>query len=93
MALRMVSLKGSKTEGWIARKGIPADARVEYKRLYGIRQEAILRVPAGTTEAQAKAQFGQWQAEVETQIERIRAAANGPGEPLTKLNALALAGR
>jgi hypothetical protein len=28
-----------------------------------------------------------------TQIERIRAAANGEGQPLTKLNALALAGR
>ena len=25
MALRMVSLKGSKTSGWIARKGIPVD--------------------------------------------------------------------
>jgi hypothetical protein len=70
MALRMVALKGSKTDGWIARKGIPADARAEYKRLHGVGQEAILRVPAGTTEAQAKAQFGHWQAEVETQIER-----------------------
>jgi hypothetical protein len=93
MALRMVSLKGSKAEGWMARKGIPADARIEYKRLYGTLREVILRVPAGTSEAQAKAQFGQWQAEVETQIERIRAAAKGAGEPLTKLNALALAGR
>lgn len=93
MALRMVSLKSNKTGEWVARKGIPADARAEYKRLYGVGHEAILRVPAGTSKAQAKAQLGQWQAEVETQIERIRAAANGEGQPLTKLNALALAGR
>jgi integrase len=93
MAIRMVSLKSSKTGEWIARKGIPADVRAEYKRLYGVGHEAILRVPAGTSKAQAKARLGEWQAEVEIQIERIRAAANGAGEPLTKLNALALAGR
>jgi integrase len=93
MALRMVSLKSSKTGEWIARKGIPADARAQYKRLYGVGQEAILRVPAGTSKAQAKAQHGQWLAEVETRIERIRAAAKGEGQPLTKYNALALAGR
>jgi hypothetical protein len=46
-------------------------------------------VPASTSKAQAKAQLGQWQAEVETQIEPIRAAAKGEGQPLTKLNALA----
>jgi hypothetical protein len=88
----MVSLKGSKSAGWVARKGIPADARREYKRLNGVGQEAVLRVPAGNSEAQAKAQLGQWLAEVETRIERIRAAARGEGQPLTKLNALALAG-
>jgi hypothetical protein len=93
MAIRMVSLKSSRSGEWIARKGIPADARAEYKRLYGVGREAVLRVPANTSKAQAKARLGQWQAEVETQIERIRAAANGEGHPLTKLNALALAGR
>jgi integrase len=92
MAVRMVSLKGSKTRGWIARKGIPVDVRAEYKRLYGVAHEVILRVPAGTSEAQAKAQLGQWLAEVETQIERIRTAANGLGQPLTPRNALALSG-
>ena len=92
MALRMVSLKGSKSRGWVARKGVPADARGEYKRLYGVGREAILRVPAGISEAQAKTQLGQWLAEVETRIERIRAAAKGAGQPLTQRNALALAG-
>jgi hypothetical protein len=89
----MVSLKSSKTGEWVARKGIPADARAEYKRLYGVGHEAILRVPSSTSKAQAKARLGQWQAEVETQIERIRAAAKGIGQPLTVRNALALSGR
>ena len=54
MAVRMISLKGSKRRGWIARKGIPADARAEYKRLYGVGREAILRVPAGTPRLKPK---------------------------------------
>ncbi|MDO9062313.1 MAG: hypothetical protein Q7U92_25270, partial [Bradyrhizobium sp.] len=89
----MAALNTSKTGATKARKVIPKDARVEYKRLYGVGREAILRVPAGTSKAQAKARHGQWLAEVETRIERIRAAARGDGQPLTKLNALALAGR
>jgi hypothetical protein len=63
MALRMVSLKNRKTGEWVARKGIPADVRADYKRLYGVGREVILRVPAGTSKAQAKARLGQWQAE------------------------------
>ena len=92
MALRMVSLKRSKTGEWIARKAIPADARAEYRSLHGVGREVILRAPASTSKAQAKAQLGQWLAEVETRIERIRAAARGTGQPLTQRNALALAG-
>ena len=93
MAILMASLNSSKTGQFVARKVIPKDARAEYKRLYGVSTEAILKVPAGTPKAQAKATHGQWLAEVETRIERIRAAARGTGQPLTKLNALALAGR
>ena len=93
MALRMASLTPNKTGGLIARKAIPADVRAQYKQLHGVSREAILRVPVGTPKSQAKAQHGQWLAEVETRIERIRAAAKGEGQPLTKLNALALAGR
>ncbi len=78
MPIRMVALNRSRTGEWIARKSIPKDARA--------------KLPADTSKAQAKARLGQWLAEVETRIERIRAAANGKGLPLTKLNALALAG-
>jgi hypothetical protein len=93
MAVLMVSLNSTKTGDFVARKAIPKDARAEYKRLHGVRREAILKIPAGTPKAQAKALHGQWLAEVETRIARIRAAAKGEGQPLTKLNALALAGR
>ena len=93
MAILMVSLNPTKTGEFVARKVIPKDARAEYKRLHGVSAEALFKAPAGTPKAQAKAQHGEWLAEVETRIERIRAAATGTGQPLTKLNALALAGR
>jgi integrase len=93
MAVVMVSLNPTKTGEFVARKVIPKDARAEYKRLHGVGREARLKIPAGTPKAQAKALHGQWLAEVETRIERIRAAAKGTGQPLTQRNALALSGR
>jgi hypothetical protein len=93
MPIRMAALNHSTIGATKSRKSIPKDVRAEYKRLYGVGHEAILVVPAGTSKAQAKALQGQWLAEVETRIERIRAATKGAGQPLTKLNALALAGR
>jgi integrase len=93
MPLLMASLNSTKSGAFVARKAIPKDARAAYKRLYGVSQEAILKVPTGTPKARAKALHGEWLAEVEVRIERIRAAAKGEGQPLTKLNALALAGR
>ncbi len=93
MPIRMAAQNLSATGAKKSRKAIPKDARAEYKRLYGVSHEAILVVPAGTSIAQAKALHGQWLAEVETRIERIRAAAKGTGQPLTQRNALALSGR
>lgn len=93
MAVRMAALKSTTNGETKSRKAIPEDVRAEYKRLYGVSREAILKVPAGTSAARAKALHGQWLAEVETRIERIRAAAKGEGQPLTRLNALALSGR
>src|SRR5438477_2362840 len=92
MPVRMAALNSTATGETKSRKAIPKDARAEYKRLYGVSHEAILVVPAGTSKAQAKALHGEWLAEVETRIERIRAAAKGSGQPLTQRNALALAG-
>ena len=93
MPVRMAALNLSKTGATKSRKAIPKDVRADYKRLYGVSREAILVVPAGTSKAQAKALHGQWLAEVETRIERIRAVAKGTGQPLTVRNALALSGR
>jgi hypothetical protein len=89
----MAALNLSATGATKSRKAIPKDVRADYKRLYGVSHEAILIVPAGTSKAQAKALHGQWLAEVETRIERIRAVAKGTGQPLTIRNAMALSGR
>jgi len=93
MALRMVELVRAKGGGFIARKGIPADVRDDYERLYGVRWEAQLRIPSGTPIPFAKSQHGEWLAEIETRIAALRAQRNGEGQPLTRLNAIALAGR
>jgi integrase len=93
MALRMVALNRASDGRWFARKGIPEDVREEYARLYGVRREAHLKLPADTAKHEAKAQLGEWGAEIETRIETLRAKKNGEGQPLTRLNAIALAGR
>jgi len=46
-----------------------------------------------TPRAQARLQLAEWTAEIETRIETLRARKNGEGQPLTKVNAIALAGR
>lgn len=93
MALRMVGLKRASDGRWFARKGIPADIREDYARLYGVKREAHLKLPADTPHHEAKARRGEWEAEIETRIATLRAKLNGEGRPLTRLNAIALAGR
>lgn len=93
MALQMVGLIRIADGRWSARKAIPNDVREDYARLYGIKREAILKLPADTPQPQAKARFAEWIAEVETRIDTLRAQRNGEGQPLTRLNAIALAGR
>jgi hypothetical protein len=93
MAVRMVALVRSPNGEFVARKGIPADVREAYARLYNVTWEAQLKLPAGTPKHEAKARLGEWLAEVETRIAALRATANGHGQPLTRINAIALAGR
>jgi hypothetical protein len=92
MALRMVSLKRSKSGRWTARKGIPADVRGEYFRLYGQRREALFGAPEGCSHAEAKVLLAEWIAPVETRIDAIRKSVRGEGLPLTRKEALGLAG-
>jgi hypothetical protein len=93
MALRMVGLIRGKSGEWFARKGVPADVRDEYERLYGVRWEVHLKLSGDTAKHEAKKLLAEWTAEVETRIAALRAQKNGEGQPLTKLNAIALAGR
>jgi integrase len=93
MAGLMAALKRSKRGGFTARKVIPSSIRVPYARLYGVSWEEKLSIPAGTSLHEAKARCGEWIAEVENRIATLRAGANGEGQPLTKHNAHALAGR
>jgi len=93
MALRMVALTRAADGRWSARKAIPEDVRDEYGRLYGVRREALLKLAGDTPKHDAKRQLGEWVAEIEVRIATMRAKKNGEGQPLTKLNAIALAGR
>lgn len=93
MALRMVALNRIADGRWFARKVIPEDVREHYARLYGFKREAHLKLPADTSRHEAKTRLGEWEAEIETRIAALRAKANGQGMPLTRLNAIALAGR
>ena len=89
----MASLNRMTAGAFVARKGIPADVRDEYFRLFGVRWEERLSLPAQTPRHEAKTRLGEWTAEIETRIETIRASARGDGQPLTQRNAHALAGR
>lgn len=93
MAVKMVALNRNKAGEWVARKGIPIDVREAYKRHYAVRREALFKAPANTSKAHAKAQCAEWIAEVETRIATLRAAEKGEGQPLTRINAIALAGK
>jgi integrase len=88
----MVGLTRSKSGYWVARKAIPADVRDAYFKLYKIRREAILKLPAGTSKHEAKTRLAEWVAQVETRISSLRASQRGEGQPLTAINAHALAG-
>ena len=93
MALRMVALNRIADGRWFARKVIPKDVREQYARLYGFKREAHLKLPADTPRHEAKMRLGEWGAEIETRIATLRAQRNGEGQPLTRVNAIALAGR
>jgi integrase len=78
---------------WFARKVIPKDVREDYQRLFGVKREAHFRLPVDTPKHEAKARHGEFVAEIETRIATLRARRNGDGRSLTRLNAIALAGR
>jgi hypothetical protein len=89
----MAALNQLKNGQFLSRKVIPADVRDAYARLYGVRREAQLRQAADTPRHEARTRHLEWMAEIETRIETIRAQKKGIGRPLSRLDAIALAGR
>lgn len=77
MALRMVGLSFSKSGGYVARKGIPKDVRGDYSKLYGVGWEERFTLSGEFSRAVAKAKHGEWLAEIETRIEKLRAHRTG----------------
>lgn len=91
--IRMTSLRRAKNGDWFARKRIPHDVRSAYESAHGKRQEERFRLSASLSQGAAAQAFRDWDAEVSSRIERLRAKARGEGEPtLTPRQAHALAG-
>ena len=93
MALLMAKLNRSTTGAYVARKVIPKDVRTDYAARYGMSWEEKFYLGASVSEHEAKARFGEWLADIETRIGKLRAARQQAPEPLTRQNAYALAGR
>jgi integrase len=93
MALLMAKLNRSSTGAYVARKVIPKDIRSDYAARYGIAWEEKFYLGPSVSEHEAKARFGEWLADIETRIGRLRAARQQAPEPLTRQNAYALTGR
>src|SRR4051812_46918941 len=93
MAAFMVALERRKLGGYVARKAIPKDVRQEYAALYGMAWEEKFHLGSSVSQHEAKARFGEWLADIETRIGKLRAATRQTPEPLTRQNAYALAGR
>jgi integrase len=91
--IRMTTLSRAKNGDWFARKRIPEDVRSAYQRSHGKRQEERFRLSASVAQGTAMQEFRDWDAEVSSRIERLRAKSRGEGEPsLTPRQAHALAG-
>lgn len=92
MAVPMTTLRRDRNGRWFARKGIPKDVREAYKAAYGVSQEARFTRPAWLSAGRAKQEFREWDADVSSRIENLRAKLRGEGETLTQRQARALAG-
>ena len=88
----MVTLSQDSGGNYKARKRLPDDVREEYGRQYRARHEAKFFRPASTKPHEAKRDFSEWVAEVESRIDTIRKQRKGEGIALTRQQARALAG-
>ncbi len=88
----MIRLRQDRSGNYIARKRLPDDVREEYARRHGPRFEAKFLARASVGAPAAKQKFREWDAEVTSRIEAIRAERKGEGIALTRQQARALAG-
>lgn len=93
MTIPMTSLTRAKNGDWFARKGIPQAIRESYKAAHGVSQEERFRRPASMPMGQAKQELRDWDAEVTSRIERLKAQQTGGGVALTFREARGLAGQ
>jgi hypothetical protein len=77
----MVTLVRGPDGAYRARKRLPNDVREEYGRQYDARHEAKFFRPANTKPHEAKRDFGEWIAEVESRIDTIRKQREGEVSP------------
>lgn len=80
----MVHLRQDSKGNFITRRRLPDDVRDEYGRRYGARHEAKFFAPASLGTNTAKQRFREWDAEVTSRIDAIRAELTGEGIALTK---------
>jgi hypothetical protein len=91
--IRMTSLRRAKNGDWFARKRIPHDGRSAYERAHGKHQEKRFRRSASLSQGAATQAFRDWDADVSSRIETLRAKVRGEGEPsLTPRQTYVLAG-
>lgn len=93
MAVAMTSLTRAKNGDWFARKGIPESVRAAYKAAFGVSQEERFRRPSSLSVGQAKLELRDWDAEITSRIERLRAQRTGGGISLSFREARGLAGQ
>jgi hypothetical protein len=87
MAIRMATLRRTKSGSWTSRKAIPADIR----DLYGKWEERFHLGPEHSMQ-RAKTLFSEWQADIDNRIATLRAKQRGEGHDLTQREARGLAG-
>ena len=92
MAAWMTTLRRAPNGDWFSRKRIPEDIRQAYQAAFRVRQEERFRVPGSQGSGTAKQAFRDWDAEITSRFERLRAEARGDGETLTQRQTHALAG-
>ncbi|WP_072817396.1 hypothetical protein [Bradyrhizobium erythrophlei] len=93
MTVKMPRLDNTK-KSYSSRKAIPVEVLEAYRHTYGLKGwEERLTLPSGLPRYEAIRRHKEWLVEIETRIAKLRAAAKGEAQPLTRTEALALAGR